>query len=198
MRIIEIEPIVGTSFHRNLETETLSVIPEGWAIIPDNLELPTSFPQVNITLEQDGKTVATLSNPSSEDFTGHYISKNDAILPIEWGGTGTASCCKCQSGYTYETTITLSFKPEFILVMESTSQLRILFPTGNNAIAGTIKNAFGEQSYAVEIRNTLGYQNVIGSTRTYYNCNMTEKNGQYTINIGGTDGKYFIAIGEKT
>lgn len=48
MRIIEIEALENGA-HRN-QTNSLNVdIPEGWAVIPDDMELPYSFPFVYVT-----------------------------------------------------------------------------------------------------------------------------------------------------
>lgn len=47
MRYIEIEALPNGA-HRNQETEA-ALSPEGWAAIPDELEIPASFPFVDIT-----------------------------------------------------------------------------------------------------------------------------------------------------
>ena len=46
MRIIEIAPLENGA-HRN-QNGGLSVVPEGWAIIPDDMTIPGTFPFVNI------------------------------------------------------------------------------------------------------------------------------------------------------
>jgi hypothetical protein len=50
MRIIEIIAQENGS-HRNQECSNFMVIPEGWAIIPNNIEIPSTFPFVHIIVE---------------------------------------------------------------------------------------------------------------------------------------------------
>lgn len=55
MRIIEIEA-QDNGAHRN-QTGSLSIIPDGWAVIPDTVAVPSSFPFVDIEVE-DGVVVS--------------------------------------------------------------------------------------------------------------------------------------------
>lgn len=48
MYTIEITPL-SNGAHRN-QTGTLNTIPDGWAVIPDDMIIPTSFPFVDITV----------------------------------------------------------------------------------------------------------------------------------------------------
>lgn len=50
MRIIKIEPQKNGS-HLNREGDNIFIPKEGWAIIPDDMELPSSFPFVNIQVK---------------------------------------------------------------------------------------------------------------------------------------------------
>ena len=49
MRIIEITALENGG-HRN-QNVSLSKVPEGWAMIPDNMEIPATFPFVEIEVE---------------------------------------------------------------------------------------------------------------------------------------------------
>lgn len=49
MRIVEIEALYNGA-HRNLEGDRLPV-PEGWAVIPEEAEVPESFPFVDLETE---------------------------------------------------------------------------------------------------------------------------------------------------
>jgi len=49
MRYIEIEALPNGA-HRNQETESVLSL-EGWAVIPEELEIPESFPFVDISAE---------------------------------------------------------------------------------------------------------------------------------------------------
>ena len=59
MNFIKIEPLEnGAHENRMLSSET--TIPDGWAVIPEGMELPSSFPFVDIeTEEQDGVPTVT-------------------------------------------------------------------------------------------------------------------------------------------
>ena len=59
MLIIEIHPLENGA-HRNQSTSgTISPIPEGWAVVPSTIEIPETFPFVNI--EVDGQTVTSMT-----------------------------------------------------------------------------------------------------------------------------------------
>lgn len=57
MRIIEIKPLPNGA-HRN-QTGKFSVIPTGWAVIPEDVPTPETFPFVDLTVE--GNTVVTMT-----------------------------------------------------------------------------------------------------------------------------------------
>ena len=57
MRIIEIAPL-DNGAHRN-QTGSFSVIPSGWAVIPDSMTIPDTFPFVNITVKDGVVTSMT-------------------------------------------------------------------------------------------------------------------------------------------
>lgn len=66
MRIIEIEPFENGG-HGNQEIEgTLKTIPEGWAVIPDDMEIPDTFPFVDIEVE-DGVVTSMTAGTVPED-----------------------------------------------------------------------------------------------------------------------------------
>ena len=57
MKIIEIQPLANGA-HRNQEGG-LRTVPEGWALIPDGMEIPDTFPFVDIQV--DGQTVTSMT-----------------------------------------------------------------------------------------------------------------------------------------
>lgn len=57
MRIIEIAALPNGA-HRN-QSSNISFVPEGWAVIPDGMEIPTTFPFVNIEVEDGVVTAMT-------------------------------------------------------------------------------------------------------------------------------------------
>ena len=59
MRIIEITAL-SNGAHRNQTTNSMIHVPEGWAVIPDSIAIPETFPFVDI--EVDGQTVTTVTS----------------------------------------------------------------------------------------------------------------------------------------
>ena len=57
MKYIEIAALPNGA-HRNQETDAV-LSPEGWAVIPEELEIPESFPFVDITAESGTVTSMT-------------------------------------------------------------------------------------------------------------------------------------------
>ncbi len=58
MRIIEINESENGA-HRNQTTVGNNAVPEGWAVIPDDIEFPSTFPFVDITVEDGVVTSMT-------------------------------------------------------------------------------------------------------------------------------------------
>lgn len=57
MRIIEITAL-DNGAHRN-QSCNLRDVPDGWAVIPESMDIPDTFPFVNITVE--GQTVTSMT-----------------------------------------------------------------------------------------------------------------------------------------
>ena len=57
MKIIKINALENGG-HDNQESEFIKEVPEGWAKIPDDMEIPDTFPFVNIKV--DGKIVTEI------------------------------------------------------------------------------------------------------------------------------------------
>ena len=57
MQIIEITTL-SNGAHRN-QTGTFRTIPEGWAVVPEGMEIPDTFPFVNLTVEDGVVTSMT-------------------------------------------------------------------------------------------------------------------------------------------
>lgn len=74
MRIIEIEAL-SNGAHRN---QTGSTVPEGWAIIPEDIVLPASFPFVGIETENGivtAMTARSVPEPEPEDIQPTEIER---------------------------------------------------------------------------------------------------------------------------
>ena len=58
MLIIELSPL-SNGAHRNQTTSSTISIPDGWAIVPAEIEVPDTFPFVNIEVEDGVVTSMT-------------------------------------------------------------------------------------------------------------------------------------------
>lgn len=65
MKIIEIEPL-SNGAHRNQQGE-FKRVPEGWAVIPENMAVPITFPFVDITVEEIQEQIRTVEYTENED-----------------------------------------------------------------------------------------------------------------------------------
>ena len=65
MKIIEIIPIENGG-HRNQVVNGTVIVPDGWAVIPDDMAIPATFPFVHLTV--DNQVVVAMS---------------DGIMPVE-------------------------------------------------------------------------------------------------------------------
>lgn len=85
MRIIEIEAN-NLGGHRNQWTEQKIEVPEGWAIIPDSLFIPHTFPFVELTVE-DGivteMTEGTMPEPTPTPSEPTADDVLNALLGVE-------------------------------------------------------------------------------------------------------------------
>ncbi len=59
MLIIEISALENGAHRNQSISGTFLTIPEGWAIIPDDMEIPEAFPFVDLTVEDDVVTSMT-------------------------------------------------------------------------------------------------------------------------------------------
>ena len=58
MRIIEIAPLENGA-HRNQESDFIRAVPDGWAIIPYDMEIPATYPFVDIEVADGIVTAMT-------------------------------------------------------------------------------------------------------------------------------------------
>ena len=66
MKIIEINALENGA-HKNQNCDKLKAAPDGWAIIPDNMEIPQTFPFVNITVDENGNVTTIEANQEAYD-----------------------------------------------------------------------------------------------------------------------------------
>lgn len=59
MLIIEIQPQENGAHRNQKPSGDLHTIPEGWAVVPDSITVPDTFPFANI--EVDGQTVTSMT-----------------------------------------------------------------------------------------------------------------------------------------
>ena len=88
MKIIEIKAL-DNGAHRN-QTGELKTIPEGYALIPDEMTIPSTFPFVDITVSQETRyNKATIRNEETgEDETKEFpytinvvTSMTEGVMP---------------------------------------------------------------------------------------------------------------------
>lgn len=89
MKLIEITAL-SNGAHRN-QTYNGSTVPDGWAVIPDSMAVPDTFPFVNLTV--DGQTVTSMTagtipepepepepEPTAEDITLDLMAEHEERL----------------------------------------------------------------------------------------------------------------------
>lgn len=118
MKLIEIQPL-SNGAHRNQTVSRQTDIPEGWALIPDDMEIPSSFPFVDI--EAAGGKVTSMTERDVPTGNRIKVSARDRVVSAVFGsyvGTGSS--------------VTLSFDipPQVIYVKgeESTEFVEYAFP----------------------------------------------------------------------
>ena len=83
MKLIEITAL-SNGAHRN-QTYNGATVPDGWAVIPDGMAVPDTFPFVNLTV--DGQTVTSMTagtlpepdepEPTAEDITLDLMAEHE-------------------------------------------------------------------------------------------------------------------------
>ena len=77
MKIIEINALANGA-HRN-QDGAFETIPSGWAVIPDDMELPGTFPFVDIEVAEVGHTKeSVISEGEPETYTVMEVTKMTA------------------------------------------------------------------------------------------------------------------------
>lgn len=89
MKLIEITAL-SNGAHRN-QTYNGSTVPDGWAVIPEGMAVPDTFPFVNLTV--DGQTVTSMTagivpepkpepepEPTAEDITLDLMAEHEERL----------------------------------------------------------------------------------------------------------------------
>ena len=97
MKIIELS-VLSNGAHRNTESYAWLSPPEGWAMIPEDMEMPASYPFVGVEAEEiDGimtvtaLTPGTVPEPDLEPIKARRIAQSKADLatyleahPLQW------------------------------------------------------------------------------------------------------------------
>ena len=86
MKLIEITAL-SNGAHRN-QTYNGATVPDGWAVSPDGMAVPDTFPFVNLTV--DGQTVTSMTagtlpepdepEPTAEDITLDLMAEHEERL----------------------------------------------------------------------------------------------------------------------
>ena len=86
MKLIEITAL-SNGAHRN-QTYNGAIVPDGWAVIPESMAVPDTFPFVNLTV--DSQTVTSMAagivpepdepEPATEDITLDLMAEHEERL----------------------------------------------------------------------------------------------------------------------
>lgn len=84
MHIIEIKALYNGA-HNQMNGFRGDAPPDGWAIIPDNMELPKTFPFVGVVVEEETRR-RTKFSPDGEETTEEYTvlvvsSMTEGVVP---------------------------------------------------------------------------------------------------------------------
>ena len=112
MRIIEIKAL-SNGAHRN-QTGTFSTIPDGWAVIPDNIETP-NFPFGEVTVDE------TQTPPVVTGWTPLPIPEPETPSPAK------------QREEAYNTQAIISFGGEMLTVTQASQKWQYYAAEGNTA-----------------------------------------------------------------
>ena len=97
MKIIELSALPNGA-HRNMDSSALSAPPEGWAMIPEEMALPDTYPFVGVEAEEiagimtvTALTPGTMPEPDLEPIKAARISQSKTDLaayleshPLQW------------------------------------------------------------------------------------------------------------------
>ena len=84
MLIIEINALDNGAHNNQTINGSLSRIPDGWAVVPDGIEVPDTFPFVDI--EVDGQTVISMTPgvvPEAEPVPDHVPTLDERVTTLE-------------------------------------------------------------------------------------------------------------------
>lgn len=81
MRIIEINALKNGA-HRN-QNHSISSVPDGWAVIPDDMNVPETFPFVDITAE-NGVVTSIVAGSVPDVPKPHSENEKETETPVTW------------------------------------------------------------------------------------------------------------------
>ena len=82
MKIIEIQAL-SNGAHRN-QNGALSSVPDGWAVIPEDMEIPSTFPFVDITVEDGVVTEMTANQEAYDEAMKQAEEEVPETEPVTW------------------------------------------------------------------------------------------------------------------
>lgn len=123
MRIISIDPLHNGAHENQTITGILTEIPDGYAVIPDDMEIPDTFPFVNIKVE--GQTVVSMTAGVVPDPEPGPIEEVRAVMEA---GISAA----CHAAIVMGVDVTLSDGTVGHFSLEETDQINLT--TAYNAV----------------------------------------------------------------
>lgn len=79
MKIINLIPNENGSYE-NSTWEQDCPVPDGWAVIPDNISIPDSFPFVKIEFNENNEIISLSEIPLPDDIIKEYKNKKKSIF----------------------------------------------------------------------------------------------------------------------
>lgn len=174
MKIIEIQAL-DNGAHRNQMVSRKPDLLSGWAVIPEDMTIPDTFPFVDITVKDNTVTSMTAKSvPTENNITKEKaIEKDRADLGIDFPITRIVSGEYTGTGD--GTTVELSFDvaPKLLVVFGKTAWghlFGIASPSGQYATWKYADNNVGSDSFDatfVGSKVTIGHSLFVDSKKTY-------------------------------
>lgn len=128
MKIIEIEAL-SNGAHRN-QDGGFDVIPSGWAVIPDDMEIPDTFPFVNIETEEVEHTKESMiPDGEPETYKAATVTKMTAGIVPEPEKPTPAK----QRENAYNTKAIIEWDGEMLTVTKASQKWQYYAAEGNTA-----------------------------------------------------------------
>lgn len=157
MKIVEIEALANGA-HRNQEG-AFETVPSGWAVIPDDMEIPDTFPFVNIeTAEVEHTKESMIPDGEPETYTVVTVTKITAGIVPEPEKPTPAK----QRENAYDTQAIIEWDGEMLTVTKASQKWQYYAAEGNTAKTDELTALIAEAK--AKIREQYPDENTEAST----------------------------------